>query len=75
MTSSNARTPFTQSSSQKPSEYEQAGGTRLQRFWLRALVGILGPFVVCAYSIIIWRVYLVPFDSDGPLMFGLRGAT
>ncbi|KAF2824405.1 hypothetical protein CC86DRAFT_371750 [Ophiobolus disseminans] len=61
---------------EQPSEYDQASGNRLQRFYVRALVGTLGPFAVCAYFIVIWRLYIVPADeSKGPLTFGKQGAT
>lgn len=58
----------------KPSEYDQVAGNHLQRFYVRAIVGILGPLAVCAYFIAIWRLYLVPAQEDGPITFGLRGA-
>ncbi|KAF2827407.1 hypothetical protein CC86DRAFT_466185 [Ophiobolus disseminans] len=55
-------------------QYDQAGGNRLKRFYLRALVGVLGPIDICAYYIAIWRIYLTPNGSREPLLFGPRGA-
>lgn len=61
---------------QRPTEYDQAGGNRLQRFYFRALVGVLGPFAVCGYFLTIWRLYIDPVDkSEGPLTFGRQSAT
>ncbi|KAH7350288.1 hypothetical protein BKA66DRAFT_600120 [Pyrenochaeta sp. MPI-SDFR-AT-0127] len=59
----------------KPSEYDQAGGHRLRRFYFRALVGVLGPALVCGYFIAVWRIYLAPIDPDSPVTYGLPGAT
>ncbi|KAF2028774.1 hypothetical protein EK21DRAFT_101653 [Setomelanomma holmii] len=60
---------------QRPSEYDQAGGHLLRRFYFRALVGCLGPLVVTAYFIILWRIYLAPIDPESPIAFGPPGAT
>ncbi|KAH7087073.1 hypothetical protein FB567DRAFT_602646 [Paraphoma chrysanthemicola] len=58
----------------KPSEYDQAGGNRLQRFYTRTFVGILGPFIVCGCYVAIWCFYLTPNGSQEPLLLGPRGA-
>ncbi|KAH7080668.1 hypothetical protein FB567DRAFT_109727 [Paraphoma chrysanthemicola] len=59
----------------KISEYEQAGGHRLRRFWWRAFVGVFGPIIVTAYFITLWRVYLEPIDPESSVAFGPPGAT
>jgi hypothetical protein len=56
------------------SEYDQAGGHSLRRFYFRALVGVLGPLVVIGYFISVWRFYLVPADPNSPVAFGPIGA-
>jgi hypothetical protein len=59
----------------KPSEFEQSGGKRLQRFYVRTLAGVFGPFVIGAYFIAIWRIYILPAEkAEGPLTFGKHGA-
>jgi hypothetical protein len=57
-----------------PSEYEQAGGHPLRRFYLRALVGVFGPLIIIGYFISIWRYYLAPVSADDPVAFGPIGA-
>ncbi|KAH7081825.1 hypothetical protein BKA63DRAFT_463289 [Paraphoma chrysanthemicola] len=59
----------------KISEYEQAGGHRLRRFWWRAFIGVFGPIIVTAYFITLWRVYLAPIDPESLVAFGPPGAT
>jgi hypothetical protein len=52
-----------------------SGGHHLRRFHFRTFVGVLGPIVVTAYYILIWRLYIAPVDPNSPLIFGLPGAT
>jgi hypothetical protein len=52
-----------------------AVGQPLHRFYFRSAVGVLGPIIVSAYFIVIWRIYLVPSDAHSPLAFGPPGAT
>lgn len=51
-----------------------AVGQPLHRFYFRSTVGVLGPIVVSAFFIVIWRIYLVPSNAHGPLAFGPPGA-
>ncbi|KAF1930326.1 uncharacterized protein M421DRAFT_90890 [Didymella exigua CBS 183.55] len=46
----------------------------LHRFYFRSAVGVLGPVVVSAYFILIWRLYLAPADMHSPLAFIPPGA-
>ncbi|KAF2625091.1 hypothetical protein BU25DRAFT_460571 [Macroventuria anomochaeta] len=52
-----------------------AVGQPLNRFYFRSAVGVLGPIIVSAYFIAIWRIYLTLVDVQGPLAFGSPGAT
>jgi hypothetical protein len=70
----NERTNNDQHSFDKTSEYDRAGGNRLQRFYGRAVVGLLCPIVISVYYFAIWRLYLTPNGSTEPMLFGHRGA-
>ncbi|KAF2726969.1 hypothetical protein EJ04DRAFT_570794 [Polyplosphaeria fusca] len=50
-------------------------GRPLRRFYFRSIVGVLGPLIVTAYFLAIWRIYLIPADPHSPLFFGPPGAT
>lgn len=49
-------------------------GRLLQRFYVRAIIGTIAPFIVVFYLVFIWRTYLAPFDRDSPIAFGPPGA-
>jgi hypothetical protein len=72
---SDGRVFFTSISEVKTGISTDAAGQPLHRFYFRSAVGVLGPIIVSAYFIAIWRIYLVPLDTQSPLAFGPPGAT